>query len=677
MIVPIRNQPITFEPAQGEFAPCVTEDTYCQLARIEDEYCFQLRQTSCMPQILCNNDFSEFGTDVFFGTGNFDTMDEFQNWYADDDTWEWDEYGKRMCTIEPHAGSPAQYDFDAYTMSGDCSYVLTFTISGHDDESESVNDTLTVTLPDGTTQVVSLNGTYSFSTGTGASVIFTPGADWYGCIDDATLQCGGLCWEIENVNSVSLGGEGLCKTGAAVVTVTQSMPSLEVGDYYMIEVRVENMTAGEAEFFLGTQSIGTITDNGTYSLAGTANASAFNFTLDADFDGCVKYVNLYLLSNDYTLKLKDAYDDSLILDLTADLVYGKNVGGVIEKGDLIHGCIQFDEEHLGDFIPHFRQNAVCMYLEIESPADGDVVTDGDFLISNNNSILDNWSIDGVTYEAVRNQFIYTGGTGTLRQDLLGGGFVQGNTYYVAFEIKCLDHDSTPDFDSFTMSLGSASDGTGGTMVWDSTNFPTEVGLYVYKVIAGTDGNYLSFHFEDTNGLNRICLDHVSVRTTPCKKELLRSNCIKYGNENNGEKAWLGSKIFTACNEEGESMGFDWSTGFQLRSRLYATISNPEYQTAKEETYLYSNGVRKRIYAEIFKKFNLTIHEVDELTHDYIRTMLKCDQLFIDEGYDLDTQWVCLDNEYSPNWDSRAYKALVDAQTEIQRVDNSLFNTNCR
>ena len=105
MIIPIRDQPITFAGAEGETPACGDESTYCQLVRLNDRLCFQLRQESCLAQILCNNDFSQFGTDLLEDAGDFYTSGEFGQWTSNPDTWEWDSYGKRACTIDSHAGS--------------------------------------------------------------------------------------------------------------------------------------------------------------------------------------------------------------------------------------------------------------------------------------------------------------------------------------------------------------------------------------------------------------------------------------------------------------------------------------------------------------------------------------------------------------------------------------------
>ena len=690
MIIPIRNQPITFQGAEGETGFCGDTSTYCQLVRLNDRLCFQLRQESCLAQILCNNDFSIFGTDLLEDSGDFYTSGEYGDWSANPDTWYWDSYGRRACTIEDHAGSALTWTLDPYAMSAICTYVLRFEISGYEAPVGDVPDMdLTVTLPDGTQQIVRLDGAYEFISGTGTSFSFTPGVNWMGCLDNITLECAGVCWDfsypIPEKKPVTLSGSGLCKILDYVTTVTEQTPSLTIGKYYQLYVKVEGATAGSIEFFLGTVSIGTVDENGIFTLSGVSDGTTFSFTMSEFFDGCVAYVQLYLLSKDYTLKLKDSSDDSIIATLTADLLFGEEIKEGT-RGDWIQSCVDFDYNLVAAAVADCQGieegndcPEICMYLEIESPEDGDLVTNGGFVVSESVLISDNWAIDvGLGYEAIQHMLQLNSGAGYVLQDLGPAGFVQGQEYYVAFDILCLDHgDTEADFDSFTISLGTSNTGTGGVVIFNSTNFPTAAGHYVYKVTAGVTGDFLAIYFDDSAGLSSICIDNIQVRDTPCEHELYQSNCIKLQREHDGIQGWDGSKLVTACNEEGFSMGFDWSTGFKLQSRLFVDITTPRYSSKEDETYLQSNGVRKRVFADSSKIFDARFGAVDELTHDYIRTMLKCDVLFIDTGYTPTNQYIHLEAEYSPNYDSKGLLKLTDAITEIQKVDNTIFNTNCR
>lgn len=676
MIIPIRNQPITFSPAEGETAACGDTSNYCQLVRLGDKLCFQLRQSSCLPQLLCNNEFSEASDDLVSPYGDFTTEADFDAFLSDNLTWYWDEYGRRACTFEAgaHFGGLIQFNIDTYGLASDCRFVLTFDVSEYDAPGdEQANGELILTLPDGTTKSCTANGSYSFTSGQGSSFSFDPGVDNNWCIDNITLRCAGSCWEFDYADpatpTISLGSDGLCKVEDGVTTVTEENGTLTVGKYYQLIVDVRSSTVGSIEFFLGTVSIGTVDENGIFTLSGISDGTEFSFVMSDLFDGCVKSVSLYQLSQDYTLKLKNVADDSVTQDLTSSIVY---------NGDWIEACILFDENITGAIFADLVDNVVCMYLELESPADGDIIVNGEFDMTNSLSVLDDWGFTGtLEYKTIQGQVILDGGTGYLIQDLSGAGFVQGNTYYVAFDIYCLDYgEGEPDFDSFTASLGSTNTGSLGTEIWDSDTFPQSPGHYVYKVIAGSDGDFLAFHFTDANGLVKVCIDNVRVRNTPCEHELLTSNCIKFANMNGDTLGWEGSKLFTACNEEGVSMGFNWATGFMLQMRAFADLVTSRYPSKEDETYLQSNSVRKRVFADTSKVFDLKIHEVDELAHDCFRTMFKCDHLWIEDGYQLQNEYISLDAEYAPEQDSKGRLKLTEAQVEVQKIDNTLFNTNC-
>lgn len=676
MIIPIRNQPITFEPAEGDSFACGDQSTYCQLVRLGDKLCFQLRQSSCLPQLLCNSEFSVVSSDYVAPYGEFTELADFDAFTSDPATWEWDEYGRRACTFDAgvHAGGLISFNVNTYGIGSDCTFVLTFDISEFTPSGEDIGDAdLVVTLPSGETKICTANGSYSFASTVGSSFSFEPGLNGNWCIDNITLKCAGTCWDfdypIPEKNPITLGESGLCKLLDYVTTVTELASSLTVGKYYQLIVDIRGSTTGSVEFFLGTVSMGVVDENGIFQLSGISDGTQFSFVMSEFFNGCVRSVKLYQLSQDYTLKLKNIADDSVTADLTTSLIY---------NGDWIEACVLFDELMTSGVFPDLVDNQVCMYLELENPADGNIILNGGFDITNSSSVLDDWELTGtLEFQAVQSQMILNGGTGYLLQNLLGSGFIQGNIYYVAFDIYCLDYgDGQPDFDSFTASLGSTNTGTLGTEIWDSTNFPQSPGHYVYKVVAGSDGNYLAFHFTDVNGLNKVCIDNVQVRTTPCEHERLTSNCIKYANMIEGVEGWLGSKLFTACNDEGVSMGFNWSTGFKLQMRGFADFVTARYPSKEDETYLQSNGIRKRVFADTSKVFDLKIHEVDELAHDCFRTMFKCDHLWIEDGYQLLNEYISLDAEYTPEQDSKGRLKLTEAQVEVQKIDNTLFNTNC-
>lgn len=673
MIIKIPNQPIVFSNPDSETGACGNNQTYCQLVRLNDKVSFQLRQKSCYPDLICNGDFSELG-DNLINNGDFYYSESGSGgWQFDPAYWEWDEYGRRLCKID--LSTPLIYEFGSYP---NCLFQFSLSVTGLTIGNLVVYVNNSILAEQREIFSTAEDGDYTISyqaiAGDDQFIFLSDQLDM--CLDNVSLRCVASCWTITagaaddedlQTDILTFQGNGFCKADGQIIRFTEETPSLEAGKYYQTIIRVTGLTQGSLEIFLGTESIGTVTANGVYSLSGISDDDTFSFVMDSDFNGCVMSVENYLLSQDYTLKLKRASDDAVIATLTSSLTYVQ---------EWIEGNILFDEAMLGTIDGYFTDNKVCVYLEIESPDDGEVITNGSFTVTNSQSFTDEWTVDNtVSYNAIQDQFQFKSGNGYLYQDISLGGFNPGDTYYVSFDVLCLDHD-TPDYDSFTGYIGAAGDNTGGVPIWDSTNFPDQVGHYAYKVVGGLDGGNLSFHFDDSTGLNKLCLDNISVRTTPCPKELYQSNCLIYGNEFNGTPAWEESKVFTACNEEDESMGFNWSTGFKLQSRLMAHIVSPRYLAKQDETYVRSDGTIKRVYSDSNKKMDLLIEAVDEFTHDYIRVMLKCDVLFIDTDYSLTNRWMCRDGEYSPEWDKKGLNSLAEARTEIERYDNIIFNTNC-
>lgn len=656
MIVSIPNQPIVFAEKDTEAGACAVDENTCQIVYQHDKICFQHRQSSCLPQLLCSPSFDSLGPELVTD-GDFYTNPYGQGgWDFVEEDWVWTIGTKRMCVSTEGGRSEAVYNL---TLDPDCVALrVTFTIS-------ELVDNLLVTLPDGTVQNITVEGVYEYILiGPFVPVVkFTPEPTTEACIDDFSVRCISECWVIEPQSETSDMGltfafPGICKTDGVGILFTETPGTLTTGKYYQVWADIGSVTAGTVEVFLGGVSIGVLDEEGVYPLYGTSGGTQFSFLMSADFVGCINSFTVYQLTNEFVLTLFTQNDNGLV---EIPLNYTR---------DLLEACIEVTPAFIATF-PDFQDTKKnCWKLVLESPDDGELVTNGAMTLAQDEALTDfylvqdddNFAIDGVQGAAE-----YQGGDGYLSQQLTG--LVAGNDYYVAFDIVCLRGEVV--FDSFAITLGSDSGNTGGTQVFTMDNYPQVIGSYVFKVTAGNDGDYISLYFTDDYGLASMCIRNLSVRTTPCPKETKESNCINYS-----LIQAAGTKLITACNEEAESMGFDWTTGFKIHGRVPATIVGPRYASPEDDTYLFSDSRRKRVFMRSEKTFDLLIGKVGELTHDWIRAALKCDVLFIESDYPLLNRYVCLDNEYVPQWERKSMPSTAEASVEIQRFDNTIFNTNC-
>lgn len=656
MIVSIPNQPIVFAEKDTESGACAVDEATCQIVYQHDKICFQHRQSSCLPQMLCSPTFDSLGPELVTD-GDFYTNPYGQGgWDFIEEDWTWSIGTRRMCINAEGGKTEAAYNL---TLDPDCTALrVAFTVFG-------LVDTLEVRLPDGTVNEITVDGVYEYIVIAPfvPAVYFTPGPGTEGCIDDFSVRCISECWTIgidEEVinNGLTFSFPGICKEAGVEITFTETPGTLTSGFYYQVWADIGAVTGGSIEVFLGGVSIGVLDEEGVFPLYGTSGGTEFSFTMSADFVGCINSFTVYQLANDYLMTLYTLNDNELV---TVPLTYTR---------DLIEACMEITPSFLSSFAEFQDAKRNCWKLIIESPDDGELVTNGEMILAQDESLSDFYAIqddDNFNIDGVQSQAAYSGGDGYLSQEL--AGLSDGGTYYVSFDVVCMSGEIA--FDSFAMTLGSASDNTGGTQVFGMDNYPQEIGHYVYKVEAGSDGNFISMYFTDDYGLTGMCIRNLSVRTTPCEKEIKESNCIFYS-----VTQAEGTKLITACNEEAESMGFDWTTGFKIHGRVPATIVGPRYASPEDDTYLFSDSRRKRVFMRSEKTFDLLILKVGELTHDWIRAALKCDVLFIETDYPLLNRYVCLDNEYVPQWERKAMPSTAEASVEIQRFDNTIFNTNC-
>ena len=149
-----------------------------------------------------------------------------------------------------------------------------------------------------------------------------------------------------------------------------------------------------------------------------------------------------------------------------------------------------------------------------------------------------------------------------------------------------------------------------------------------------------------------------------------SNCLKVMSDVSGTKLVEGfADLINTYPLPSRSLGFGFNTQFWLRARLPIQFSNPHSPT-KTENYLYSNGNKKKIYAQVGKAWDLTFLEVDENMHDTIANIINCDHFKI-EG----VEYISEEKEYSPNWNFKSQLSIADSKIEVQKIDGTRFNTN--
>lgn len=123
-------------------------------------------------------------------------------------------------------------------------------------------------------------------------------------------------------------------------------------------------------------------------------------------------------------------------------------------------------------------------------------------------------------------------------------------------------------------------------------------------------------------------------------------------------------------------GFLWYPLFYFSMREYVVMHNPKWD-GKSEKYRYNNGFVKQTSAMAEKKWDCTIHRVDENMHDAIAIMTKLDWIRMTTvpNYSFET-YISIENDYSPNWNKTAKTLTADGSFEIvKKYSATKFHNN--
>lgn len=117
--------------------------------------------------------------------------------------------------------------------------------------------------------------------------------------------------------------------------------------------------------------------------------------------------------------------------------------------------------------------------------------------------------------------------------------------------------------------------------------------------------------------------------------------------------------------------FNGKTTFQLVQRLRVLQFNPIYPAVSEE-YLFSNGARRRSFAQSSKIRTAWFDYVDELTHDIIRIQVLSDTFKINNN-----EFFCVAEDYEPEWGQNGKYNLAQSRVNLIDVNEpTLYNKSC-
>lgn len=640
----IPNQPFVFSPADPN---CLGNDNrdYCVLVNECDQIQIQeklLFNTDCFDNILCTNFIGpELVTDGDFSEGDTHWSEAGNNWVITS--------GVACYTAADDGGVLYQ------TISGlseGTTYSIQFTISNY------VSGTLTPFLWDTNGSAVGADGTYlqyiTILPGHINETLLFDDTQWDGCITNIFIAEVG-CWNPPGVDDWLFGTDTACHVVGSVVPIISTLiipVAASPGCTFELIITISGMTSGSLTADINGDAFEPITANGVYSIYVTSLGDNFlSFTPSSDFDGCMSVPELRRYCDYPQLGLFDL-DDNFILDLSND-------GGVSIDVEGRHITWTFKLCQLEQVLAFG-----CYKFKLFDTCNDCFLNDNLLANSTFQSDLSGWTTaGGFAWNSGRAQ---TTNTGSLIQDI-------GDNDYRCVRITVFSiTGGTP---SIILRL---SQNGGGAPTSDITI--TTAGVYS---VFGFGGRV---HFSVV-GTGVVTVDDIYAITSavgnPCDPHCyqIESNCLNWKETHECTK-----HIVAYCEEN--SLGFNFGstlyvgTGFKLQERFRIANFNPTHNKDRN-VQLDSGGAKKLVFAQNEKQWQLRFDYTDQIGHDTIAAMMDCDVIQINHGeidaypvpYDDTKEYVCLTEDYEPEWAERGERNLAQSQIEITEVPSTIFNQN--
>jgi hypothetical protein len=119
-----------------------------------------------------------------------------------------------------------------------------------------------------------------------------------------------------------------------------------------------------------------------------------------------------------------------------------------------------------------------------------------------------------------------------------------------------------------------------------------------------------------------------------------------------------------------SLGFLFHRDFfWLRARLDVSFANP-HNGIKQDNNLFSNGRKKKAFAQVTKLWDLNFIGADENMHDTISNIISCDKFTVESQ-----EYLTDEKDYQPTWNTKSMIDIADSKIEVQKIVGTRFNNN--
>ena len=478
-------------------------------------------------------------------------------------------------------------------------------------------------------------------------------------------------WTIVTGDIVFADGKANHVTGSSA-ELSQAVADVDLGNYYKVSVTVTGMTAGTLDLYFTQSGISRrITENGIYTfyLFNLDDNDNIAFVWSSDCDASISGVSAYklLIDSDIVANLLDA-DGNIVSAMFIEyhdeaLIFSKSTN------DLDEGCytVQIIDPCIiaGIMTPLFNDpdfdDAGAWTVTSNSPNAYIGMTDeGSFIFD------EDATVPSPVWAKASQPFAFPTGVKLLLKitvDLcnLGGENLSLNNLVVYVE------DSGEIQEIIKKNTNSCLTGLSTFYVVIQSNYLNSSNLDMGFMIDDKSSSSGNYSFVEYAQVEYVILDNDT-------QGYYQSNCLQVSSVVEGTRLVEGFADFTTTTSTsalaGRSLGFLFvADRFWLRSRIPVQFSNP-HSPIKTENALYSNGTKKKLFAQISKIWDVTFSEVDENMHDTITNIINCDTFKID-GF----EYITDEKEYSANYGPKGVDTVGESTIEAGRIDGTRFNLN--
>ena len=674
----IPNQQFVFDQSTDS---CNNVDTraYCQLVAEEDEIKIQHKQTPCGGTIVAFPTFTPSLGSELVVNGTF-TGGAGAPW-ALAGGWAYNANNIRIAGI---SATGEFYQFIASLVAG-IAYQVQITISGNVGTGTlqlnlSGNTTVAQISGDGTYTLYAVNGNdpgyvkFASVTTDAGDVIIVDNVSVKTIFTTAAwkFRDGGT---VNPVYTVAVSDGAVCNLGVDPVDLFQASILIK-GGFYKAVLEISNRTQGSVIVYGGTVASTAIEANGSQTVYFISDGEDLTVAMDEDFDGCINSVNIYVMRRDFQGVIKNS-DGTAIIDLVDNIPSGVTLTtGVNEYVDweILATLISLQAIFGGP-----AWDFGCYTFTLYNPCETSRYAAGGLV-----SLFPGWTASN---PGSINSF--TGFRGWLMVDTATSGATATAiiTATAGIPVTNWSQGSMQMLVDVRVMTGTIEDATNrlyinlpnNQKILIATNLASDT-EYTYHDIITVDNSggatyqntiRMLMEFDGTTSGNENEIMGLIVTTIPLTNPgslmtldgvQYSSNCFNYQQEHDC------TKLLTGVCDEDNSLGFYFGGSFELLNRLRVLSMTPSYPD-EEENYLYSSGRRSITYAQSEKYWILLFDYVDEVTHDNIRTLIKCDNAEVDA-----VAYYFKKGQYQPDWDKDGRFKLAQSRIEGKIKDQTLFNS---